>query len=64
MAGFRGPTPYADVSASFGVGGNQVMDASTGTVPGSVGAWHPTILYLFGLLVVEWLLLVFVSRYV
>lgn len=63
MAGFRGPNPYAMQNGSLGTGGSQIMDAQTGTIPGSVGAWHPTILYLFALLVVEWAALVFLSKY-
>jgi hypothetical protein len=50
-------------NGSLGTGGSQIMDAQTGTIPGSVGAWHPTILYLFALLVVEWAALVFLSKY-
>jgi len=40
------------------------MDVQSGTIPGSVGGWHPTVLYLFALLVVEWIALVILSKYI
>lgn len=65
MAGFRGPSGYVAGGASLGTGGNQVMNAQTGTVSStSIGGWHPTILYLFALLVVEWVVLVWLQKYI
>jgi len=64
MSAFRGPSPYATDGGSMGTGGNQVMDVQSGTIPGSVGGWHPTVLYLFALLVVEWIALVILSKYI
>lgn len=63
---FRGPSAYVNAGASLGSGGNQTMDAQTGTVTGAgmVGDWHPTIIYLVALLAVEWIALVVISKYI
>ena len=63
--GYRGSSIYPDVD-SHGVGGNQVVGNQTGSIPGSSSLqnWHPTILYLLGLLIVEWFVFVLLSNYI
>lgn len=60
---YRGLSVYP--SESHGTGGNQTMSAQTGAVPGAIGSkdWHPTVLYLLGLLVVEWAIFIALSKY-
>lgn len=62
--GFRGANPYAD--SGFNTGGNSVVSNATGIAQGANQgtSWHPTILYLFGLLVVEWVLLFVLQKYI
>jgi hypothetical protein len=40
-----------------------VQNAQTGMVPGSsgTGAWHPTVIYLLVLLVIEWAVFLFIN---
>lgn len=64
MTAFRGPSSYPNNGAGMSTGGSVVVNNNTGTVPGSVGSWHPTVLYLFALLVVEWVVLVWISKYI
>lgn len=41
------------------------MDAQSGMVNSTtIGGWHPTIVYLFALLVVEWVVLVWLQKYI
>ena len=62
---YRGSSIYSDVD-SHGVGGNQVVGNQTGGIPGSntLQDWHPTILYLLGLLILEWIAFVVLSNYI
>ena len=52
-AGLSGP-PSAG-KGEIGMATQGVGMASQGTVPIAGQQWHPTILYLFGLLALEWL---------
>lgn len=61
---FRGPNVYAE--AGLGTGGNQIVNAKTGSIPGGrnlTGDWHPTVLYLLLLLVVEWAAFIWITKY-
>lgn len=42
------------------------MDSKTGAVPGNVGmgAWHPTVIYLLILLVIEWAVFLFINKFI
>ena len=62
---YRGSSIYSDVD-SHGVGGNQVVNNQSGGIPGtnSLSDWHPTVLYLLGLLIVEWIAFVVLSHYI
>lgn len=53
------------LSSGGGTGGNQIMNASTGTLkePVSNTGWHPTVLYLIALLVVEWAAFIVLNKY-
>jgi hypothetical protein len=61
---FRGISANADVG--LGTGGNQVVNSKSGQVPGGgmVGTWQPTILYLVGLLFVEWAVFLVLSKFI
>ena len=63
--GYRGSSIYSDVD-SHGVGGSQVVNNQSGGIPGSsaLSAWHPTILYLLGLLILEWVVFVALSQFI
>jgi len=59
---FRGTSPYA--SMGFATGGNEPVNPTTGAIAGTDTAkWHPTVVYLFGLLVVEWAIFVLLTKY-
>ena len=62
---YRGSSVYTDMD-SHGVGGNQVVNNQSGNIPGSstLSEWHPTILYLLGLLVLEWIAFVALSQFI
>jgi len=62
-ASYRGLSVYPQ--ENHGTGGNQTVNAQTGSVPGNIGVgdWHPTVLYLLGLLVVEWAVFLALTKY-
>lgn len=62
---YRGVSAHADVGLS-GTGGNQVANAKSGSIPGfaSTGDWHPTVLYLIGLLILEWTAFLILTKYI
>lgn len=57
---YRGLAPFGD-NSGLGTGGNQVTDAQSGMIAGAVGSWHPTVIYLLLLLVVEWAVFLFIN---
>lgn len=59
---FRGQFPYGD--SGLGTGGNQVTNAQTGSIAGGVGQWHPTVIYLLILLVIEWAVFLFINKFI
>lgn len=62
---FRG-APVFD-GGGFGTGGNTGMAKVTGKVktsPVSTGSWHPTVIYLIALLVVEWIAFVCLVKFI
>lgn len=59
---YRGMATFNSPEA--GTGGNQVFNAKTGEIKqGVTGQWHPTVLYLLALLVVEWAAFLLLSKY-
>lgn len=58
LAGGQGSGMGAQVS------GSNVFSAGQGATAGTTGAWSPTILYLFVLILVEMFVFAFISRHV
>lgn len=64
LGAFRGHPVFHD--AGFGTGGNTGMAKETGKVgvgSMSTSQWHPTVMYLVGLLIVEWVALGFIVKF-
>jgi len=41
------------------------MDSKSNSIPGSgVGSWHPTVIYLLILLVLEWAVFLFINSFI
>ena len=61
---YRGLYPYE--SKGLGTGGNQVANAQSGMIPGKsgLGQWHPTVIYLLILLVIEWAVFLFINKFI
>jgi len=63
---YRGiPNQYYDAgNPSLGTGGNQPVNSKTGgAVDTGTNQWHPTVLYLLGLLVIEWAAFIVLTKY-
>lgn len=52
--------------ASLGTGGNQTVNSASGKIIGGsrTGTWEPTVLYLLGLLIVEWVAFIFITKFI
>lgn len=64
---YRGTPYFAGEGAGTGgqVAGNGISAAGQGASPANnVAGWHPTILYLFGLLIAEFIMLGILSRFI